>query len=145
MTLKCPTDPKHSRVYQAAGTGEIVCVDCLRSNARRRNKFGAVRVENVHGKFDSRKEAGRYAQLVEMEQRGVISDLQKHPRFELKAWSPTGPVTIGHYTADAQYRPGDERMVVEDTKSKITKTKADYRLRKKLFEANYPHIEHREY
>ncbi len=78
-----------------------------------------------------------------LEKAGEIADLQVHPRWALRANSFNGTLAldgtvIGHYTADFSYRPTDRvGLIVEDVKGgRATSTEA-YRLRKKIFEANY--------
>jgi hypothetical protein len=145
MTATCPVDPKHRAFRQSGGDG-IACIDCQKlSKAKmaRGNKYGAVKVETSLGRADSKKEGRRLEELRLMQAAGVIADLIAHPSFDLIAWSPSGPRIIGRYTADAGYREGG-RQIVEDTKSKATRTRQDYSLRRRIFLANHPEIEHRE-
>ena len=145
MTATCPVDPKHRAFRQSGGDG-IACIDCQKlSKAKiaRGNKYNAVKVETSLGTADSRKEGKRLGELAMMEAAGQISALRAHPQYELKAWSPTGPKVIGKYTADAEYVE-DGTTITEDVKSTATAARADYRLRKRIFMANNPHITHRE-
>lgn len=108
-----------------------------------RNKYGATTVHVDGLRFDSKREAARYAELKQLEAAGEITELEVHPAFPLMVPDLTteGPpwtfVTIGHYHADFQYRNvRTGNMVVEDVKAKPTRTEA-YRLRKKFIEAQY--------
>lgn len=146
LTATCPVDPKHRAFRQSGGDG-IACLDCqklTKAKMARGNKYGAQKVETSLGRADSRKEGARLEQLRLMQAAGEITDLIAHPSFDLIAWSPDGPRIIGRYTADAGYRENG-RMITEDTKSGPTSRRADYQLRRRIFLANHPEIEHREH
>ena len=94
-------------------------------------------------RFDSKKEANRYADLLPLERAGEIADLKLQPRFALiingtpvrirSAKRPKG--TACRYTADFQYtdlRTGN--TVVEDTKGRDTDAS---RLRRAVVECIY--------
>lgn len=104
-----------------------------------KSKYGNIKEEVDGYTFDSRKEAARYRELRLLEQAGEIHDLEVHPKYELWAW--VGTVVeerrvIGTYTPDFEYQthPFLGRTIIEDVKGVRT---AVYRLKKKLFEANY--------
>src|SRR5258707_6299987 len=100
----------------------------------KRHKYGAQRTEVDGHVFASKKEATRYVGLKYLFLSGNIKNLELQPVFELHG--PTG-VKVGKYTADFRYWCcGAEEIVVEDVKSKATKTTA-YRLRKRMAEAEY--------
>jgi hypothetical protein len=142
VTAVCPVDPKH-RAFRASGSGEIACVDCQAVSKAKRNKYNAKKVDTPLGRADSVKEGKRFEALRLMQAAGEITDLIAHPSFDLIAWSPAGPRIIGRYTADAAYRENG-RAIVEDTKSEATRKRQDYSLRRRVFLANHPEIEHRE-
>ena len=82
-------------------------------------------------KFDSKKEAARYAELKILEKQGMIKDLSCQPRIPLFV----NGVTIGHYVGDFKYwRDGE--MIIEDVKSPATKTPV-YRLNMQVGSVNY--------
>lgn len=153
MKAVCPKDPSH-KAFFAAGSRDVACLTChevyretkaaREAKPKRANKFNAVKVMTPLGRADSKKEGKRLTELHDLAERGRIHELVAHPKYPLKAWSPTGPVDIGHYSPDAVYRESDGRLVAEDVKSSITRRQADYQLRRKLFIHNYPHIEFRE-
>lgn len=84
--------------------------------------------------FDSKKECERYLQLFAMQKQGLIRELSVHPKFQINVNNQ--PVCT--YQADFSYlmaKNGDKfDFVVEDVKSKATKTDL-YRLKKKLMRA----------
>lgn len=93
-------------------------------------KYGNRKVEIDGITFDSAKEARRYQELKLLQRAGEIDDLQLQERFEIIPKTPGE--RAAYYTADFTYydrRTG--RLVVEDVKSRATKTEA-YVLRRKL-------------
>ena len=108
-----------------------------------RNKYGATAVVVDGQRFDSKRECARYQELKRLEAAGVITELVVHPAFPLVVLQlePVGPPyilhTIGVYHADFQYRQVDTgTVVVEDVKSKPTRTEA-YQRTKKHIQAQY--------
>lgn len=97
-------------------------------------------------KFDSMKEARRYGELKLLERAGKIKDLELQPKFELIPTIRTKTETLRKvsYIADFKYYDMDtERVIVEDVKSKATKTNV-YLLKKRLFLVKYPQYDFRE-
>lgn len=88
--------------------------------------------------FDSGKEADRYGELKLLQAGNVISDLICHPKFRLVV----NGIDVGGYKPDFGYTE-NSTQVIEDVKSNPTRTEA-YRLRVKVFQACYPHIDFRE-
>ena len=88
-------------------------------------------------RFQSKHEATRWCELKYMERAGLIYDLQRQVPFVLIPTQKdeiTGKVIEreAKYIADFTYRDRNtHKLVVEDTKSKATKTK-DYILKRKL-------------
>ena len=93
----------------------------------KRSKYGNVRVQLWGHSFDSKGEAARYWELAQMEKAGDISSLQVHYKFDLG---------VCKYEADFCYRDRQGSLVVEDYKSKPTRTAA-YRIKKKLMKERY--------
>lgn len=87
--------------------------------------------------FGSHKEYRTYINHVCMQKAGVIKNLQPHPRYELVV----NGITVGHYTADLQYRDTDtHKLHVKDTKggnSQRGAAASDSRLRMRIAEAIY--------
>jgi hypothetical protein len=83
--------------------------------------------------FDSRKEAGRYQELLMMQRAGQICHIEIQPRYDLVV----NGSKLGFYRADFRYEVvATGVQVTEDVKSKATKT-AVYCLKKKLVKALY--------
>lgn len=103
---------------------------------KRPTKYHNTKVENANGKFDSMKEANRYAELQLLHRAGKITDLRRQVKFclipsqHLKDGRHVPPV---YYVADFVYlRDGQE--VVEDCKGYKT---AVYQIKKKLMLHQY--------
>lgn len=79
-------------------------------------------------RFDSKKEAERYAELKLLERGGIIKDLKTQVRFELIPKNKNGRAV--YYVCDFTYTENGV-LVVEDVKSQPTKTPV-YRLKKRL-------------
>ena len=89
--------------------------------------------------FDSRKEARRYDYLIEREKAGLIQDLRLQVDFTLQeAYTDTEGrrVRAIRYRADFTYREQDGGLVVEDVKSRATKTQK-YAIKKKLLKERF--------
>ena len=78
-------------------------------------------------RFDSQKEARRYDHLTLRQQAGEIHDL----RLQAYTDQEGRRVRAIRYRADFTYRERDGRMVVEDVKSKPTRTR-EYLIKRKL-------------
>jgi hypothetical protein len=90
-----------------------------RAKANAKHKYGAI-AKTIDGiRFDSTKEANRYTLLKRMNEDGIISALEIHPRFLLDAAGPNGGKNIGTYEADFSYISCDE-VIVEDVKGLTT-------------------------
>ena len=113
----------------------------------KRSKYGNVKTERHGILFDSVKEADRYDQLLLLEKAGEIRNLERQPKLPL--YSGNTPVrgdTGIHmsYIGDfAYFEAGSNKRVIEDVKSKATKTRL-YKLKKAVLLATYPGIEIRE-
>ena len=97
------------------------------------NKFHAKKQVYKGIKFDSKKELNRYLILEQMQMKNYISELEIHPKFPLMV----NGVKIGRYTADFKYINKEGVEIIEDVKSKVTKTR-DYMLRKKILATYNP-------
>ena len=85
-------------------------------------------------RFDSQKEARRYDPLTLRQQAGEIHDLRLQVDFTLQeAYTDQEGrrVRAIRYRADFTYRERDGRLVVEDVKSKPTRTR-EYLIKRKL-------------
>jgi len=97
------------------------------------NKYHAKKTEFNGIKFDSKHERDRYVELLLMEKAQAIQDLKTQVRFPLIPKSKYGREI--YYVADFTYYE-DGKLVIEDTKSPITKTPV-YRLKKRLVAEKY--------
>ena len=109
-----------------------------------KSKYGNTKVTYLGYKFDSMKEANRYAYLLMLQKAGEISELRTQVPFELvpaqfepDTVGPRGGIRRGKclekaviYVADFVYNDKLGQTVVEDTKSDATKTK-DYIIKRK--------------
>lgn len=107
------------------------------------HKYGAKKVKDEDGTFDSKKEHRRWQELKLMEQAGAISHLSRDTKectFDLHGMDGS---VVCRYVADAIYLE-DGQNVAEDTKSDITRKNRAYRIKRKLLIAEYKGWEHRE-
>lgn len=92
----------------------------------KRNKYGNVK-KLVNGlEFDSTKEARHFQDLHAEQQAGNITELRRQVSIDIEV----NGHYIGFYVADFTYKRNG-KLVVEDVKSKATKTDT-YRWKKKL-------------
>lgn len=106
--------------------------------ALKRAKYGNEKT-GIHGiKFDSKKEAARYTELMAELSAGLIDDLRLQVEYTLQGAYTTvegNRVRAIKYIADFTYRRNGE-LIVEDVKSKATKTRV-YEIKKKLMREKY--------
>ena len=103
---------------------------------RRANKYGAKPVVVSGYAYRSKRELKRHTELQLLERAGLITELRREVPFELLGrqqrddGSIEQPVT---YVADYVYRDREkgDQLVVEDVKSKATRTR-DYIIKRKL-------------
>lgn len=98
----------------------------------------------VNGKvFDSKKEAKRYMELVNLERAGVIKDLEMQKQFVLlDGFKKNGKYyrPIYYYADFVYYLIYEKITVVEDVKGGKNSLTDSYKLKKKLFEFRYPNL-----
>ena len=90
-------------------------------------------------KFDSQKEARRYDELILMLQSGTIRNLKLQPQFTLQESyiTPDGErIGSTRYIADFSYEDASGQFVVEDVKSRATRTSV-YRVKIKRLREKY--------
>lgn len=85
-------------------------------------------------KFDSKKEANRYAELKLMKNAGEIWGLILQPRYTIiEGFEYKGKkIRKSEYVADFAYYEKGQEYVIEDVKSDFTRKDPTYRLKKKL-------------
>ena len=101
-------------------------------SAKPPRKYRNEPVEMDGVRFDSKKEARRWAELVLMERAGRITQLRRQVAVPVVA----GGEVVCEYVADAVYFE-DGTKVIEDTKSPATRRNPVYRLKRKLLKALY--------
>lgn len=108
------------------------------TESEKQNKYRNKPTDRNGIRFDSKKEAKRFDELVVMLRAGQISNLKLQPQFTLQESyvTPEGErVRAIRYVADFSYWRDGEK-VVEDVKSKATAT-AQYKLKKKLMRERF--------
>lgn len=108
----------------------------------RRCKYNNSKIFYDGIKFDSKKEASRYAELKMLQMSGLIDKLQMQVRFEICP-KRYGNKRARYYVADFVYLEGG-RKIIEDVKSPITRKNAVYSLKKALVQVHYPEYTFRE-
>ena len=104
------------------------------NGSKKKSKYRSYKISIDGNRFDSQKEAGRYDQLILRQQAGEIRDLRLQVDFTLQeAYTDQEGRRIRaiRYRADFTYRERDGRLVVEDVKSRPTRTR-EYLIKRKL-------------
>lgn len=99
--------------------------------SKKENKYHAEKTAFGENKFDSQKEAGRYAELCLLLRAKEISELRTQVRYELIP-KQEGERAV-YYVADFVYKDKQGNIVVEDTKSEATRTPV-YVVKRKLMQ-----------
>lgn len=96
---------------------------------KKRNKYNAqpTYVEDI--RFDSKKEAERYKNLLLLQKANIVDKFLLQPRFEVG-----GGVK---YYADFIIFWSNGTVTIEDVKSPITAKKSDFIIKKKIIETKY--------
>lgn len=102
------------------------------------NKFHAKKTKVGEQVFDSTKESKRYLQLKSMLDAGQITQLECQKAFTLiEPFTYHGAKIRGvTWVSDFYYQRNDGQWVAEDCKSKITRQRPEYIIKKKLFMAD---------
>jgi hypothetical protein len=95
-------------------------------------KYGNKKTVIDGQKFDSKREAERYSELLMLERAGHLWGLERQPRFQIVPTVKHGGITYKKrfYTADFRYWEGTSHIVEE---VKGYKKETAYRLRLQLF------------
>lgn len=99
-----------------------------------KNKYKNKKVEIDGLKFDSKKEANRWNELLVMQKNEEISDLQRQVRIELIPKQKDERAC--YYIADFVYIQNDKK-IVEDTKGFKT---PEYIIKRKILKYRYPDV-----
>jgi hypothetical protein len=95
-------------------------------------KYGNIKTPVGDLTFDSAKEARRYGELTLLQRAGQISDLRRQIPYPLIV----NGVKVAKLVADFDYQEAGE-LVVEDVKSPFTRKLPVWRLKSKMFAAQY--------
>jgi hypothetical protein len=124
-----PQEPNPGRLRQGAAHPDVAAI--LKAPTPR--KYHNVPTVIGEYRFDSKKEAQRYIDLMADLVEGKIRDLEVHPRFPLVVRGED----CGAYVGDFSYVTRAGKVVVEDVKSAATRKLPTYRLKRRLVWALY--------
>lgn len=117
----------------------------VQTGKQKENKYHNVKDSRGEIRFDSKREAARFDELMMLQQAGVIRNLKLQHDFTLQEayTTPQGErIRAIRYKADFSYETQKDAektrwtLVVEDVKSKPTRTK-DYAMKRKMFREKY--------
>lgn len=107
------------------------------------NKYNAQKTIINGVQFDSLKEARTYQNLLNLQNKGIITHLERQKRFEVIPKTKTE--RAAYYVADYFFQEvATGQWVVADCKSPITKKLPAYVLKRKIMKFRYPEYEFRE-
>ena len=127
--------PRMRELYAKQAASAEGAQQTAKSAAKTQQKYKNKKAERGVVRFDSQKEARRYDELMVMLRAEIITDLRLQPQFTLQESYLTEDgqrIRAIRYTADFSYRFGG-KLVVEDVKSKPTRTK-EYLRNKKMIQ-----------
>lgn len=103
----------------------------------KRNKYNNKKVEHDGVKFDSKMERDYYDHLIDLQNKGVISEFIMQKNYTIFDGYTKNGVKVRPiiYRADFEVHYPDGRIEVIDIKGQPTK---DFNIKKKLFEYRYP-------
>ena len=130
--------PRMRELYAKQASGAAGTQPTAQSDAKTQQKYKNQKAKRGAVRFDSQKEARRYDELMVMLRAEIITDLRLQPQFTLQESYITENgqrIRAIRYTADFSYRFGG-KLVVEDVKSKPTRTK-EYLRNKKMMRSKY--------
>ena len=130
--------PRMRELYAKQAASDAGAQQTAQSAAKTQQKYKNQKSERGAVRFDSQKEARRYDELMVMLRAEIITDLRLQPQFTLQESYLTENgqrIRAIRYTADFSYRFGG-KLVVEDVKSKPTRTK-EYLRNKKMMRSKY--------
>lgn len=103
------------------------------------NKYNNKKVVCDGITFDSKAERDYYLYLLDLKQRGIVTDVQLQPSFLLQEkFRKNGKLYREiTYKADFEVRYADGHVEIIDVKGMVTK---DFAIKQKLFEYKYPEL-----
>lgn len=121
--------PKRAANAGSWRTADPRAIAANRKSQVAQHKYGAIRTTVDGITFASKAEARRYSELKLLEKAGEIRGLELQPKFPLEV----SGTKVATYIADFKYFRA-QMPVIEDVKGMRTPA---YRLKKKMFEAQY--------
>lgn len=94
------------------------------------SKYRNIKIVVNGIKFDSKKEATRYQELLVLQKAGMITNLKLQDRFEIVPKQAGERKVV--YVADFTYFTQSGKLIVEDVKSAITRKNTAYIIKRKL-------------
>lgn len=110
---------------RAKGTGKPLEPPVVTEPKKTKYRNKKAKVDDIE--FDSQKEAARYKALLLEQQAGIISGLRRQVKYALTCHGEL----ICSYVADFLYLR-DEKRIVEDVKSEVTRKLPVYSIKKKM-------------
>jgi len=109
------------------------------SRLKKATRYRAVGTRDTDGTFfHSKGELRRWEELKMLEKAGEIVSLQRQVHYMLHVPGCSGGfVTVGKFTPDFKFIERSGEVVIEDFKSPASAKDEAYRLRKRMFEAEY--------
>ena len=133
MPFKKGEIPKGAKIFQKGQSGNPAAglnKHLIRNSSNRvKNKFKntITTVNNI--RFDSKKEAKRYTELLTLERAGLIKDLRLQDKFQ---FTMNGEKLSSYYADFTYINTSTGEFIVEDVKSDVTRKLPVYRLKKKM-------------
>lgn len=133
------------KAQPASGSAKMQAksLSCPAIGTKSSNKYNAQKtvINGVH--FDSLKEARIFQNLLNLQNKGIITHLERQKRFELIPKTKTE--RAAYYVADYFFQEvATGQWVVADCKSPITKKLPVYVLKRKIMKFRYPEYDFRE-
>lgn len=126
-----------------AGKMQAKSLSCPATGTKSSNKYNAQKTVINGVQFASLKEARIYQNLLNLQNKGIITHLERQKRFEVIPKTKTE--RAAYYVADyVFYEVATNKWVVADCKSPITKKLPAYVLKRKIMKYRYPEYEFRE-
>lgn len=128
---------------RVVGKTQAKNVSCPATGIKSSNKYNAQKTIINGVKYDSRREALLYQNLLNLQNKGIIAHLERQKRFEIIPKTKTE--RAAYYVADYFFQEvATGQWVVADCKSPITKKLPAYVLKRKIMKIRYPEYEFRE-
>lgn len=130
-------DQQQARIKARQSIGTIKHILHIESIKEKRNKYNNKKVEHDGIKFDSKMERDYYDHLMELQNRGIISEFVMQKDYVIFDGYTKNGIKVRPiiYRADFEVHYPDGRIEVIDIKGQPTK---DFNIKKKLFEYRYP-------